>query len=479
MDLDRRLCDRARRSRDARFDGRFFIGVTTTRIYCRPICPFRAPKDEHVRYFPTAAAAEAEGYRPCLRYRPEASPGTPAWLGTAVLVSRALRLIGEGALDGQRVEMLADRLGVTARHLRRLFVRHLGAAPHQVALTRRLHFAKKLLDETWLPIREVAHASGFGSVRHFNSQIRSTYSQTPTELRRRSPKRPATDPNVYRLRLSYRPPYDWEAVLQFLEAQVIPGVERIDACGYQRTLSLDDRSGVVTVSPLPTGRALRLEVRFPDPRKLLVIVESARGAFDLGADPALIAEHLGVDPLLCPLVKKHPGIRNPEPWDDFEGRVRAMLGPGLAARVAATFGSRVASAGGVDLLFPTAAQIERAPLERAGLPPFEALRLRELSRQVEENGSGLFGLGEPDAFPEDDPRLRAMTASRSKAELRGRSERWRPWRAYAARLLLAGSRRLEDEKCGRQWPRSCFCARPTSPDLRETGAAYSRSAPTI
>ena len=155
MELDQRVCDRARRSRDARFDGRFFIAVTTTGVYCRPICPARAPKDEHVRYFSTAAAAEAAGFRPCLRCRPEASPGTPAWLGTSGLVSRALRMIGDGVLRGDisdttGVEQLADRLGVTARHLRRLFLQHLGATPLEVALTRRVHFAKKLLDETSL-----------------------------------------------------------------------------------------------------------------------------------------------------------------------------------------------------------------------------------------------------------------------------------------------------------------------------------------
>jgi AraC family transcriptional regulator of adaptative response / DNA-3-methyladenine glycosylase II len=164
MDLDKRACDRARRSRDARFDGRSFIGVTTTRVYCRPICPARAPKDEHVRYFGTAAAAEAAGFRPCLRCRPEASPGTPAWLGTLGLVSRALRLVSEGALDRSGVERLAERLGVTARNLRRLFLKHLGATPLEVALTRRVHFAKKLLDETTLAFREVALASGFGSL---------------------------------------------------------------------------------------------------------------------------------------------------------------------------------------------------------------------------------------------------------------------------------------------------------------------------
>ena len=209
------MCDRARKSRDARFDGRFFIAVITTKIYCRPICPVRPPHDHNIRYYPTAAAAEAAGFRPCLRCRPEASPGTPAWFGTSSVVSRALRLIGDGALDRQSVDVFADRLGVTSRHLRRLFVQHLGATPIEVALTRRIHSAKKLLDETQLPLVQVADAAGFGSVRRFNSEMRRTYARTPTELRRLS-RKPAADADCYRFRLAYRPPYDWPAIVAFL-----------------------------------------------------------------------------------------------------------------------------------------------------------------------------------------------------------------------------------------------------------------------
>src|SRR6476661_1338927 len=200
MELDRRVCERARRSRDARFDGKFFIAVTSTKIYCRPICPARSPKDENVRYYPTAAAAQAAGFRPCLRCRPEASPGTPAWFGTSSVVSRALRLINDGALDRDGVDALSDRLGVTARHLRRLFLQHLGATPTDVALTRRVHFAKKLLDETTLAFSHVALASGFGSLRRFNGQIRRTFARTPTELRRLARQRVPDDPQCYRFR---------------------------------------------------------------------------------------------------------------------------------------------------------------------------------------------------------------------------------------------------------------------------------------
>ena len=237
MELDRKVCDRARRSRDARFDGKFFIAVTSTRIYCRPICPARSPKDENVRYYATAAAAQAAGFRPCLRCRPEASPGTPAWSGTSSVVSRGLRLISEGALDREGVEELADRLGVTARHLRRLFVQHLGATPIEVALTRRVHFAKKLIDETRLPIAQIAFAAGFGSLRRFNGEIRKHVFANANGAAQALAQAHRTSPECYRFRLAYRPPYDWPQVIGFLAARATPGVE----ARRSRSISANDR----------------------------------------------------------------------------------------------------------------------------------------------------------------------------------------------------------------------------------------------
>src|SRR6187431_754940 len=314
MELDRRVCDRARRSRDARFDGNLFIAVTSTRIYCRPICPARSPKDENVRYYATAAAAEAAGFRPCLRCRPEASPGTPAWSGTSSVVSRALRLIGEGALAGAGVEKLAERLGVTDRQLRRLFVQHLGATPIEVALTRRVHFAKKLLDETPLPIAQIAFAAGFGSLRRFNGEMRRTFSRTPTELRKLARKR-VDSPECYRFRLAYRPPYDWPQVIGFLAARATPGVELVQDNRYQRTIAVGGATGTIAIGPAESGSALMLDVQFGDPRALLAIVERVRRMFDLGADPSVIAEQLSGDPLLRRSAAVHAGIRTPGAWD--------------------------------------------------------------------------------------------------------------------------------------------------------------------
>src|ERR1700683_5056189 len=239
MKLDLQVCSRARLSRDPRFDGKFFIGVRGSRVYCRSICPAPTAKEKNVRYFPTAAAAAEAGFRPCLRCRPESSPGTPAWLGTSNTVSRALRLIGESGMEDGGVEVLAERLGVGSRHLRRLFLRHLGATPIAVAQTRRLHFAKKLIDETGLPMSQIALASGFGCVRRFNAGIRKVYHRTPTQIRKlarppRAPHPPTQPGNQYPFRLNFRPPYPWQGMLDFLAARATPGGEAVESATYRR-----------------------------------------------------------------------------------------------------------------------------------------------------------------------------------------------------------------------------------------------------
>ena len=465
MELDRLSCDRARRSHDARFDGRFFIAITTTGVYCRPICPSPAAKYEHVRYYATAASAEAAGYRPCLRCLPEASPGTPAWSGTSGLVSRALRMINEGALDSDDVESFADRLGVTGRHLRRLFLEHLGSTPHQIALTRRLHFAKKLLDETRLPMHEVAYASGFGSLRSFNNQIQQTYSRSPTQLRSMARHRVAADPECYRFRLAYRPPFDWCGLIRFLEECAVPGVELVQNGQYRRTISDGKNTGVIGVSRHESKDELAVEVRFPEPRALLSIIERVRRMFDLAADPAVLEEHLSNDPLLQARMNASPGMRIPGAWDGFELAVLAILGQRTAPREAALtaarlpllFGCPVQDGGGLERTFPLAAQLAHAQLEQADLEPEQARAIRLLATEVLSGAIALNScldghstaaelaripgisrltaeyismraLGEPDAFPLDE------------SEIQGQSERWRPWRAYAAMLLWRDSR---------------------------------------
>lgn len=451
MALDRETCRRARLARDRRFDGCFFIAVRTTRIYCRPVCPAPSPKEENITYYPSAAAAAEAGYRPCLRCRPEASPGTPAWLGTSTTVSRALRLIAESALDEGGVDTLADKLGIGSRHLRRLFVEHLGAPPVAVAQTRRLHFAKKLIDETELPFTDVAMASGFGSLRRFNSVFQRLYGRTPTELRRLIRTRPDTPAGSYRFRLPYRPPFDWDALLTFLAARAIPSVEHVADGVYRRTIQLNGLAGRIEARHVPD--AVDVHIQFPDVRLLFLVVERVRRMFDLAADPSPIFEHLSADPFLSRHLVRRPGLRVPGAWDSLELSVRAVLGQQISVKGASTLAGRIARRFGTsfdnDLLFPTREALATAPVEECGVTPARAETIRKLAgaqTSLDIPGIGpwtteyiaMRASGDPDAFPAGDLILQRAADCKSSRELEQRAEAWRPWRAYAAMHLWQG-----------------------------------------
>jgi len=314
--LDREACYRVFQTHDARFDGRIFVGVTSTGIYCRPICPARTPKFENCRYFASAAAAQEAGFRPCLRCRPETAPELAFWRGSSNTVSRAMKLIAEGALDESEagVEALAERLGVGGRQLRRLFQQHLGASPIAVAQTRRVLFAKHLIHDTRLPMTEVALSAGFGSVRRFNEIFRKMFGRPPSALRRA--KRPDTSArDGVTLRLGYRPPYDWPGMLEALGARANKRVEWIDGGVWHRRIELDGKTGTVAVSHLAERNAVAVTIRFPEVRALPAIVARVKRVFDLGADIATIASHLAQDPRLAPLIAKRPGLRAPGEWD--------------------------------------------------------------------------------------------------------------------------------------------------------------------
>jgi len=474
--LDPEALNRARISRDPRFDGKFFIAVTSTGIYCRPICPSRYAKRANVRFFGSTAAAEAAGFRPCLRCRPEAAPGTPAWLGTAAVVRRALRLIDEGALDEDSVTTLAARLGIGPRHLLRLFARHVGASPIAVAQTRRLHFAVCLLEDTRLPITQIALAAGFGSTRRFNDAFRHTYRRAPRELRRAARRGAAagsTEEVV--LRLAYRPPYDWPQVRDFLATRAVPGVERVDARGYARTVACGDTHALVCVNALPGRDALELRVAGAPPTALLQLATVARRVFDLAADPARIGVELALDPLVGPLLCERPGLRIAGAWDPFECAVRAVLGQQVSVAAGRTFAARLVArvgapvrggADGLTHLFPKPAALATASLEGLGLTGARAATLQALARAVLDHrvdfgtapeevvealarvpGIGswtaqyvaLRALGEPDAMPTGDLVLRRMAGSAdamlSATALELRARRWRPWRGYAVMHL--------------------------------------------
>lgn len=465
--MDTRIYQRARLARDPRFDGRFFIGVTSTGIYCRPICPAPQPKEVNVRYFASAAAAAEAGFRPCLRCRPEASPGTPAWLGTSATVSRALKLIGESALDDAGVEILAERLGIGSRHLRRLFLRYLGATPVAVAQTRRVHFAKKLIDETRLPMTQVAMASGFGSIRRFNATFQKLYGRTPRELRMAN-RREANghEAGHYTFRLGYRPPYDWCSLVDFLATRAIPGVETVTPEQYSRSIFMDGLPGTIAVAPMADKNYLELHIQYPDPSALFRIVERVRKIFDLGADPSEVAAHLKQDAQLKRVVRAFPGMRVPGCWDGFEMSVRAILGQQVSVKGASTMAGRVAAAFGAPVpdgvLFPAADALAEADLTTVGVTRQRAKSIRDLAQAVARGEVAFDGslnpdeferqitrisgigswtaqyiamrLGEPDAFPAGDLHLRRAA---------GTPDAWRPWRAYAAMYLWKGSQQHE------------------------------------
>jgi AraC family transcriptional regulator of adaptative response / DNA-3-methyladenine glycosylase II len=470
--------ERARLSRDARFDGRFFVGVRTTGIYCRPICPAVPPKPENVSFFPSAAAAAEAGYRPCLRCRPECAPGTPAWTGTSVTVRRGLRLIADGALEDGSVERLADRLGVTSRHLRRLFGRHVGASPLAVAHTQRLHFAKRLIDETDLPMASVAEAAGYGSTRRFNDTFRKTYGRTPLELRRR--REVSLEPGAaLAIRLACRTPYDWPAMLEFLAARATPGVEQVVGDAYLRTVELDGFPAVIECRSNDKN-ALCLTVHGVSTAALFGVVQRARELFDLDAPITEIARVLRADARLRALLRKCPGVRVPGAWDGFELLVRAILGQQVSVKAATTLAGRLAERYGrpvkvpaslahygrqlrLSRLFPQPSKLVRARFNGIGLTGGRATTVRRAAAAVAAGElrfdhvpppdemcaqlQALPGIGEwtaqyvamralkdPDAFPTGDLGL-LKAAGGSAAELEARAEAWRPWRAYAAMLL--------------------------------------------
>ncbi len=476
MELDLQVCSRARLSRDPRFDGKFFIGVLGSRVYCRSICPAPTAKEKNVRYFPSAAAAAEAGFRPCLRCRPECSPGTPAWLGTPNTVSRALRLIAESGLEDGGVEGLAERLGVGSRHLRRLFIQHLGATPSAVAQTRRLHFAKKLIDETKLPMGEVALASGFGCVRRFNAAIRKVYSRTPVQIRRLSRLAGFQPENQYLFRLRFRPPYHWEGMLKFLAARATPGVESVAGGRYRRSISVNGKHGYVDVSLDEEHDALLVRVQFGDPRSLFFIVERLRAMFDLSADWAAIVPSLKDDPTLAKLVEAEPGLRVPGCWSGFELAIRAILGQQITVKGATTLagvlvrtlGQPIAGAGVLTHLFPTPEVLAESDFVGIGMPKARIETIRAFARAVchgrirfegivasdeflkslcEVPGIGKWtaqyvamrALGEPDAFPCGDLGLLRALGLESPRELERRAEAWRPWRAYATMYLWSGA----------------------------------------
>jgi AraC family transcriptional regulator of adaptative response / DNA-3-methyladenine glycosylase II len=497
MEMDVEACYRAIASRDRRFEGRFVLGVKTTGVYCRPGCPAPLPKRVNTLFFSYPAAAEEAGFRPCMRCRPDTSPGSPLWSGTSATVTRALKLILDGTLDDDGVETLAERLGIGSRHLRRLFSEHVGASPAAIARTRRAHFARKLIDETGLPMTQVAFGAGFSSIRRFNESIRDTFRKSPRALRRTASNDPAAP---LTLRLPYREPFDWSSLIQFLAVRATPGVEVVDADAYRRTVMLDGSSGWLDVRPISGESALSLSLHVPVTKSLVQVVARVNHLFDLAADPLQIASCLDADPRLAVLLVARPGLRVPGAWSPFELAVRAILGQQVTVKGATTLTGRLVSrfgtpctfaAPGLTHLFPEATALAAASpsdLAAIGIPGARAGSLRSLAGAVASGGleleslSGLDeivarltelpGIGpwtahyiamrafrEPDAFPPGDLGLiRAYSSGGSSAspvtsaDLTSRAEAWRPFRAYAALHLWTSESATTTKKQETQTP---------------------------
>jgi AraC family transcriptional regulator of adaptative response / DNA-3-methyladenine glycosylase II len=470
MMLDDQACYRAARARDRRFDGRFYIAVATTGIYCRPVCPARAPKRENMRFFPSAASAEQAGYRPCLRCRPERAPGYASVDRRGHVLRAAIAGIEEHALSEAGLADLASAVGVSERQLRRVFEAELGVSPIALAQTQRLLMAKRLMRDTDLSLTQIAFASGFKSLRRFNALFLERYGASPRTLRQRT-----STSGVLTCELDFRPPLAWEVLLDYLRRRAIPGIEHVDATHYRRTVALGGCEGWLAVSRGASGHSLTLELDLGLAPVVGTMVARIKRLFDLGAVPSAVSACLERDPLIAVHVQRLPGLRVVGAFEGFELGVRAVLGQQISVKAATTVAGRFAARFGSPATTPFAELNRHAPtparIATAGVDEIAALgivsqrakTLIALAQAVDAKRivlapyappesqiaalMALPGIGPwtaqyiamralhwPDAFPAGDLMLQ-RAAGLTEAELLERAERWRPWRAYAAHYL--------------------------------------------
>ncbi|MDF0673529.1 MAG: AlkA N-terminal domain-containing protein [Nitrospira sp.] len=474
MTIDPATCYRALRARDTRFDGRFFVAVSSTRIYCRPVCTVKPPRFENCRFYPTAAAAEVAGYRPCLRCRPELAPGNASVDATTRVAQAAAGLIEDRALDTDGLAGVATSLGITDRHLRRTFSAEFGVSPVEFAQTQRLLLAKRLLTDTSLPVTEVAFASGFGSLRRFNALFRQRYHLQPGQLRRRVNGKAMPIADALNFELSFRPPYDWSAMRAFLRARAIAGVEMLDGFCYRRTVRVTaegkDHLGWIEIGLSPKKPALHVVVSSSLARVLPPLLGRIKALMDLSCNPTEIAGVLGE------LAQRRPGIRVPGAFDGFEVAVRAIIGQQVAVAAARTIAGRLAAALGdpietpfatLTTVFPSAARVASVAVDliaRLGMPAARARTVIALACAVADGDliltphadldatmerlRALPGVGEwtaqyiamralawPDAFPHTDLGIMKALKEKDARRVLEAGEAWRPWRAYAVMQL--------------------------------------------
>lgn len=454
-------------ARDYRFDGKFFVGVRTTGIYCRPICPAR-PKRENIEFFPNHLAAERAGYRPCLRCRPESAPQSPVWIGKSAIVRRAIKILNSrDALEFDEDEFAA-LFGVSARHLRRVFMGEVGKTPKQLVFENRLALARKLIAETRLPVTEIAFAAGFRSIRRFNESFKERFKRNPSRIRRASVSKSAP----LRLTVPYRPPFDFEGLIHFYNTHPMGSLERFEDGKMFRVIAAGSKAGEVAISNDPKNSRLIIELDYPDTSVLHSVITKVRGLFDLDVDPLLIANALEQEPGIRKLLKKYPGVRLPSGWDGFEIGVSTILGQLVSVACGRALVSDLIELLGEDSritrdgklvnvkLFPTPKKLAAADLNGLGTTRARKATLKEFARRVatgelsleitqdvelfREKLMSIPGVGKwtadymclkvlrhTDALPASDLILaRALELHPSEA-----LERMSPWRGYVATLL--------------------------------------------
>ncbi len=471
--IDEKIAYQALTSRDSRFDGVFFVGVTSTGIYCRPVCPVKAPQAKNCLFFSSAEAAEKAAFRPCLRCRPELAPGNAPVDSSHRIASLLVQRIEEGVLeDVDSLEKIAAQFALSLRQLRRIVQKELGVSPVELKQTRRLLLAKQLLTETTLPVTDVAYASGFASLRRFNDVFSTRYRMPPSRLRKqaRTADSPVIAGDTSSLLLSYRPPFDWVSLLAFLSRRALKGVERVDEVSYARTVCLGEHTGWIRV--VQATNALKVEFTHSLAPVLPALLRRLRDLFDLDAHPALIDAHLQKDPLLTQSLLKNPGLRVPGAFDHFEMAVRAILGQQITVKAATTLGGRFTAAFGtpVDTPFPELTHLCPIPerlmsasvedVASLGIVGARARTLLALAKACVHEAllsgvvgqpdraiarlTSLPGIGDwtaqyiamralrwPDAFPASDIVVRKNLGGVTTEEAEQLSQAWRPWRSYA------------------------------------------------
>ena len=489
MDRDVRKFYKALAARDTRFDGVFFVGVTSTGIYCRPICPVKTPKAANCRFFNTAQETEQAGFRPCLRCRPELAPGSAPVDDAQRIAQLIVQRLEEGKIDEQAgLEDIADQFELSSRQIRRIVQKELGVPPIQLLLTRRLLLAKQLLTETSLPVTEIAFASGFSSLRRFNDAFSARYRMPPTRLRKKATEGVDAigSSETSTVQLSYRPPYDWNGVLRFLAARALEGIEWVTADSYARTVSFGDAKGWIRVTQSRKKHALMLEFTHTLTPALPALLSRVRALFDLNARPDMISKHLAKDAHLARAVESNPGLRVPGAFNGFEMGLRAILGQQVTVKAATTIACRFVAAFGepidtpfaeLNRLTPSAARVATASVDDIARLGIVSARARSIIALAAVQGSGtlcldggahhspddsikllaeLPGIGPwtaqyiamrafrwPDAFPKEDIAVRNNLGGVTAREAEELSQRWRPWRSYAVMHLWA------DYKSGR------------------------------